>query len=75
MIYRFARGLEIAMARKVIDCREFPSEMNCTVAIAADTTDELLEVAVLHAVDTHGHEDTPELRNMIRQGIKEGALT
>ena len=63
------------MARKVIDCRDFPSENNCTVAIAADTTDELLDIAVLHAVDAHGHEDTPELREMIRGGIKEGALT
>ena len=63
------------MARKVIDCREFPSERKCTVAIAADTEDELLEVAVLHAVDAHGHEDTLELRKMIRSGIKEGALT
>lgn len=66
---------ESSVARKVIDCRDFPSETKCTVAIAADTDDELLEVAVLHAVDTHGHEDTPELRSMIRQGIKEGALT
>ncbi|MGA8535593.1 MAG: DUF1059 domain-containing protein [Candidatus Tumulicola sp.] len=63
------------MARKLIDCRDFPSEKNCTVAIAADTTDELLEVAVRHAVETHGHEDTPDLRQQIRQGVKEGALT
>jgi predicted small metal-binding protein len=63
------------VARKVIDCRDFPSETKCTVAIAADTDDELLEVAVLHAVDAHDHEDTPELRGMIRQAIKEGALT
>jgi predicted small metal-binding protein len=63
------------VARKVIDCREFPSEKNCTVAIAADSTDELLEVATRHAVDTHGHTDTPELRAQIRQGIKEGVLT
>lgn len=63
------------MARKVIDCRDFPSETKCTVAIAADSVDELLDVAVLHAVDAHGHEDTPDLRSMIRQGIKESALT
>ena len=29
------------MARTYIDCREFPSEMNCTVAIAADSEKEL----------------------------------
>jgi predicted small metal-binding protein len=63
------------MARKFIDCREFPSESNCTVAIAADTEDELVNVAADHAVKVHKHEDTPELRSQIRSGIKEGALT
>lgn len=38
------------MARKYIDCREFPSEMNCTLAISADSEEELLEAAVQHAV-------------------------
>jgi predicted small metal-binding protein len=63
------------VARKLIDCRDYPSEIGCTVAIAADTTDELLDIAVLHAVDAHGHDDTPELRKMLLEGIKEGALT
>ena len=30
------------MTRKYIDCREYPSEMNCSVAISADNDDELL---------------------------------
>lgn len=34
------------MARKYIDCREFPSEMNCSVALSADSENELLEAAV-----------------------------
>lgn len=63
------------MARKVIDCREYPSENNCTVAIAADTDDELIEVAVAHAVKSHKHTDSPELREQLRSGIKEGVLT
>ncbi len=63
------------MARKTIDCREFPSEKNCTIAIAADNEDELLDSAVTHAVRVHGHQDTPELRAQIRSGFKEGALT
>jgi hypothetical protein len=29
------------MARKFIDCREFPSEMNCTIAISAESEKEL----------------------------------
>ncbi len=61
------------MGRKFIDCREFPSEMNCTVALSADSEDELLEVAVQHAVSVHGHKDTPDLRSMIRGTIKNGA--
>lgn len=63
------------MARKIIDCREYPSEINCTVAIAADSADELLELAATHAVQTHGEPDTPELRAAIRQMIREGVLT
>jgi predicted small metal-binding protein len=60
------------MGRKFIDCREFPSEMNCTVALIADSEAELLEVAVQHAVAVHEHQDTPELRNMIRSAMKDG---
>ncbi|CAN7307876.1 DUF1059 domain-containing protein [Bosea sp. 685] len=60
------------MGRKFIDCREFPSEMKCSVAITADTEGELLEVAVQHAVAVHGHQDTPELRDQIKGAIKDG---
>ena len=60
------------MARKYVDCRQIPSEMNCTIAISADTEDEVLEAAVQHAVAVHGHEDNAELREMIRGGIQEG---
>ena len=63
---------EAAMSRKYIDCREFPSATKCTVAISADTEDELLEVAAQHAVRAHGHEDTPALRVQLKQGIKTG---
>jgi vacuolar-type H+-ATPase subunit D/Vma8 len=38
------------MGRKYVDCRSFPSEMNCSIAISADTEGELLEAAVQHAV-------------------------
>ncbi|HWK01548.1 MAG TPA: DUF1059 domain-containing protein [Xanthobacteraceae bacterium] len=60
------------MQRKFVDCRAFPSEKKCTVAISADTEDELLEVAVQHAVSVHGHKDTPELRNMVRSIMQNG---
>lgn len=54
------------MSRMHIDCRNYPSEMNCTLAMSADTEDELLEAAVQHAVAVHGHSDTPELRSQLR---------
>jgi len=60
------------MVRKYIDCRDYPSESKCTVAISADTEDELLEIAVAHAVKVHGHKDTPEFRSQLRQVMKSG---
>ena len=59
------------MARKYIDCREYPSDMNCTVSIFADSDEELLEAAVQHAVAVHGHEDTEELRDQLRSAFRE----
>jgi len=60
------------MDRMYVDCREFPSESNCTVAIAADSERELLEAAVQHAVSVHGHTDSPELREQLASGFKRG---
>jgi predicted small metal-binding protein len=56
------------MARKMIDCRQVPSEIGCTLTIAG-TEEEVLDAAVTHAVAKHGHEDTPELRDMLRAGL------
>jgi predicted small metal-binding protein len=60
------------MARKYIDCREYPSESKCTVALCADSDDELLEAAVQHAVSVHGHDDSPDFRQQLRQLFKSG---
>ena len=60
------------MTRKYIDCREFPSDMNCTVALSADSDKELLDAAVQHAVAVHQHQDSPELRTQLQQLFKEG---
>jgi predicted small metal-binding protein len=60
------------MARKYVDCRDFPSETKCTVAISADSEKELMEIAVQHAVAVHGHKDTPEFRGQLKTAIKEG---
>jgi len=61
------------MARKSIDCRQHPSESNCSIAISADNHDELVEAAVQHAVSVHKHADNEELRSWLRSAIKEGA--
>ncbi|HEY9014862.1 MAG TPA: DUF1059 domain-containing protein [Gemmatimonadales bacterium] len=55
-------------ARKMIDCRRIPSERNCSVTIAG-TEEEVLTLATRHAVEEHGHENTPELREQLRQAL------
>ncbi len=57
-------------SRKIIDCRNFPSEKNCTLAISG-TEEEVLDLAVLHAATVHGHQNTPELREQIRSLLKD----
>ena len=59
--------------RKYIDCREFPSESKCTIAISCDSEQELIDAAVQHAVAVHKHSDTPDLRTQIRTAVREGA--
>ncbi len=58
------------MSRKMMDCREAPSDIHCTLTIAGEE-DEVFQAAVSHAVSAHGHEDSPELREMIRGMLKE----
>lgn len=60
------------MARKYVDCRDYPSEVKCSVAIAADNDEELLEAVVQHNVVVHHAKDTADLRKMLRSAIKEG---
>jgi len=42
-----------------------PSEKGCSLTITG-TEDEVMRVAVWHAVNDHGHKDTPELREQIK---------
>ncbi len=58
------------MARKMVDCRQFPSEKKCTVTISGEE-DEVLRLATLHACDVHGHKDTPEFREQLRAAMKD----
>lgn len=56
--------------RVVADCRLIPSENNCTLSIAG-TEEEVLPAAIRHAIEDHGHEDTPELREEVKKLLKE----
>ena len=60
----------MASERKSIDCRDYPSEKNCSLKISG-TEDEALDAAVQHAVSTHGQEETPELREQIKSMLKD----
>jgi predicted small metal-binding protein len=61
----------MASNRKSIDCRNYPSEKNCTLKISG-TEEEVLDAAVQHAVSAHGHENSPELRQQLKSMLKEG---
>lgn len=51
--------------RKMADCRRFESESNCSLTIIGEE-DEVVKAAAEHAAATHGHTDSPELREQIR---------
>jgi predicted small metal-binding protein len=56
--------------RKVIDCRWFPTDNPCDVAISG-SEEEVLNVAVQHAVQSHGQQDTPQLREQLRTMLRD----
>jgi len=58
------------MARKIADCRDMPSETNCTLTIAGEE-EEVVRAAAAHAADVHGHENTSELQALIRADLKD----
>lgn len=56
--------------RKIADCRLMPSDENCTLMISG-SEEEVMKVAVRHAVMEHGHEDNEETRNAVRATLKD----
>jgi predicted small metal-binding protein len=60
----------MAQGRKVIDCRWFPTDKPCNIAISG-SEEEVLDVAVQHAVSSHGHQNTPELRELLRSALRD----
>lgn len=58
------------MADRVIsDCRKTPSVKNCTLVIEG-SEDEVTRVATRHAIDDHGHEDSPQLRDQVKSSLE-----
>jgi len=62
------------MARYYIDCRDYPGDIKCSLALSADTKEELIEAAVQHGTKVHGFKDTADLRKELVKDIKEGPL-
>jgi predicted small metal-binding protein len=60
----------MAAQRKSIDCRNHPSEKNCSLKISG-TEQEVLDAAVQHAVSAHGHANSSELREQIKSMLKD----
>ena len=60
----------MAETRKVIDCRWFPNQSKCTLALSG-AEEEVLKAAKEHAVSYHGEKDTPELRKEIRSLLRD----
>jgi len=58
------------MARKIADCRDFPSDSGCTLTISGEE-DEVLQAATQHALSVHGHDDSVEVREWLRQNLKD----
>jgi hypothetical protein len=55
--------------RVATDCREFPSDSNCSLYIAG-TPEEVLSAATAHAVSWHKHEESEELRDAVKSSLK-----
>jgi predicted small metal-binding protein len=61
------------MARKSIDCRDYPDETGCTLYLSGEE-EEVIRAAVEHAASVHGHADTPEMREWFRSNLKDEAV-
>ncbi|MBC3192083.1 DUF1059 domain-containing protein [Pseudonocardia sp. C8] len=62
------------MSRKIVDCRDMPSESGCTLTLTGGE-EEVVAAACQHAVAVHGHTDGPELRDAVRASLRDAPLT
>ncbi|MCA1698187.1 MAG: DUF1059 domain-containing protein [Actinobacteria bacterium] len=57
------------MERLMADCRRFESDSDCQLTIIGPE-DDVVAAAAQHAAASHGHEDTPELREQVRSMLE-----
>jgi len=57
------------MDRVMADCRRFVSDSNCQLTIIGPE-EAVVAAAAQHGAATHGHEDTPEMREQIRATLE-----
>lgn len=65
-------GRALGGRRRRLSCLDWPSESGCTLTLTGDEED-VFRAAVLHAVDAHGHQDTPALREAIHKSLQNSA--
>ncbi len=58
------------MGRRMFDCREWPGE--CTLAISGDE-DEDVDAQLVHIVQAHAQQESPQLRELIRASLKDAS--
>lgn len=58
--------------RYYVDCRDYPGDVKCSVALSADSKEELLDAAIQHGTKVHGYEDTADFRKQMMDDFKEG---
>jgi hypothetical protein len=56
--------------KKRFDCRAYLTDSNCTIEIAGDEK-EVVELAVQHCVSSHRGKDTHEVRQKIREKLRD----
>ncbi len=56
----------------VANCGKMPSKKNCQLVIMAPQSqrEDLVEAAATHAVKSHGHENTPQLRKELNEFLE-----
>jgi hypothetical protein len=57
------------MARMMADCRRWASDSNCSLTIIGEE-EEVVQAAAAHASSVHGHENTAELSQQLREMLE-----